>query len=302
MATVCLDNMSAGRIGSRDSEKLHRKCCNAKIRVGIAPDIGVRKGLMVTGTDDLLSERAQPLPCPPSLGDIPDMALFLDFDGTLVEIAPHPDAIEVASDLSDLLRRLDERLSGRLALVSGRSLADLEKHLGPIDIAVAGSHGGEFRPAGSSEVHPLSDPLPRDVLDGISAISEELGGLLVEPKPFSAAIHYRAKPETEADVLERTSLLAAKAGLTLKRGKMVAELVMPGSDKGSAVKRFMEMPVFNGFKPIFVGDDITDEDAFKSVRQMQGGGVLVGPMRMTEALWQIPCVSAVHDWLRASLA
>lgn len=244
----------------------------------------------------------QSLPVPPALQGAPQEALFLDFDGTLVEIAPRPDAIHVAPELPGLLTRLAHMLDGRLAVISGRALADLDRHLGTLDVAMAGSHGGEFRQAGSAEVHFLADPLPGRVVTSLRAIAEDLGGLLVEPKPFSAAIHYRGKSEAESEVLARTGALAREAGLNLKRGKMVAELVMPGSDKGNAVRRFMEMPVFAGTRPIFVGDDITDEDAFKIVVDHGGGGILVGPERETAALWRLPGVADVHAWLKAALA
>ncbi len=256
---------------------------------------------MKTETNDFQSARQQPLPGPPRFGRDAKDALFLDFDGTLVDIAPHPDAIEVAASLLGLLEVLTGALEGKLAIVSGRSLADLERHLGRLDIAMAGSHGGEFRPAGTSEVQSLADPLPGNIVAALEAISERHGGLLVEPKPFSAAIHFRDRPQAEADVLARTQDLADRSGLKLTKGKMVAELAMPGSDKGSAVARFMDTPVFSGSQPVFVGDDITDEDAFKTVLDFEGGGVLVGPERKTAARWRLPGVAHVHDWLKAIL-
>jgi len=256
---------------------------------------------MKTETDDFQSARQQPLPDPPRFGCDAKDALFLDFDGTLVDIAHHPDAIEVAIGLPKLLEDLTGSLDGKLAIVSGRSLADLERHLGQLDIAMAGSHGGEFRPAGTSEIQSLADPLPRDIVSALEAISERHGGLLVEPKPFSAAIHFRNQPHAEADVVARARDLAEQAGLKLTKGKMVAELAMPGSDKGSAVARFMDSTTFSGSQPVFVGDDITDEDAFTTVLDFKGGGVLVGPERKTAARWRLPGVAHVHDWLKAIL-
>ncbi len=244
---------------------------------------------------------ASSLPPPPALNSLPDAALFLDFDGTLVEIAPHPDAIHVPPDLAEQLARLNARLGGRLAIVSGRSLADLDRHLGKLNIAMAGSHGGEIRPAGSRDVQSLAPPLPGEVVRSLQAIARDHGGLLVEPKPFSAAIHYREKPSAEADVVARASALGKAANMTVKRGKMVVELVMPGSDKGRAVMQFMDMPEFHGARPVFVGDDITDEDAFGAVKELKGEGILVGPERATAATSRLPGVADVHDWLRQAL-
>jgi len=241
------------------------------------------------------------LPLPPALNSLPDGALFLDFDGTLVDIAPHPDAIQVPSDLPDRLTQLSAQLGGRLALISGRSLADLDKHLGRLDLAMAGSHGGEIRPAGSNEVLSLTSPLPGEVVSGLQKIAQDHGGLLVERKPFSAAIHYRANPEAETDVVARANALGKNSQVAVKRGKMVVELVMPGSDKGRAVMQFMEMPEFSGAHAIFVGDDITDEDAFKAIRNLQGEGVLVGPERETAATSRLASVDDVYTWLGQAL-
>lgn len=241
------------------------------------------------------------LPAPPPLRLDRRTALFLDFDGTLVEIAERPDAVEVARSLPALLETLSDRLEGRVALVSGRSLAALEGLLGPVKLAMAGSHGGEFRPAAGAEVFPLADPLPGAVVNALSDFARANGGLLVEPKPFSVAVHYRRHPEALEGLLTRAEGIASQAGLALKHGKQVIELVMPGSDKGSAVARFMELGTFAGTAPLFVGDDVTDEDAFHAVGAYGGKGVLVGAMRPTAARWRLSGVGAVHRWLTKAL-
>lgn len=250
---------------------------------------------------------ASPIAAPPPLfrlplpGPVAEPALFLDFDGTLVDIAPHPDGVAVAPDLPELLEDLAARLSGRLAVVTGRSLAALERLLGPLSIAVAGSHGGEFRPARSREVQALAAPLPQHVADSLARFAQDHGGLLVEPKPFSIAVHYRHHPEARDPLLREACRLAERAGLGLTHGKQVVELATPGADKGSAVRRFMTLAPFAGARPVFVGDDTTDEHAFAAVRPLGGAGVLVGPERETEALWRLDGVDAVHDWIKEAL-
>jgi trehalose 6-phosphate phosphatase len=241
------------------------------------------------------------LPPPPFLSAqaAEPVALFLDFDGTLVEIADHPDGVTVPPDLPALIARLSERLDGRFAVVTGRSLDALEALLGPLDVAVAGSHGGEFRPAGSRTVEALAQPLPEDVTARLSAFAKAHGGLLVEPKPFSIAVHYRRHPEALPALLACAEETAAVFALKLKHGKQVIELAMPGSDKGSAVRRFMEAPSFAGATPLFVGDDVTDEDAFAAVSALGGAGILVGPLRQTHAAWRLGSVAEVHAWLAA---
>lgn len=244
----------------------------------------------------------------PSLLDLPadrdggpPPALFLDFDGTLVEIAPHPDAIIVAPTLPALLKGIANRLGGRLAIVSGRQITDLDRHLGTIDITMAGSHGGELRKAGSAEITSLADPIDEGVVQALRDLAREQGGLLVETKPCSAAIHYRSNPAAKGDIAAQARKLADAHGLKLTHGKMVIELAMPGADKGHAVSRIMELPEFAGSIPCFIGDDVTDEDAFRQVGKHGGMGILVGAQRETAAQSRLPSVPDVHDWLEALL-
>ena len=239
----------------------------------------------------------QPPPVP-----APGDALLLDFDGTLVDIAPTPDAIDVPGDLADTLARLSQRLEGRLAIVSGRAVADLEKHLGRLPVTMMGSHGGEIREAGASETRALVDPLPAEALDALHAVAQAQGDLLVERKPCGAAIHFRDTPDAEAAVRERAQRIAETHGLKHKAGKMVSELVVPGADKGSALRHLLAMGPFAGARAIFAGDDVTDEDAFAVASQFgEGGGVLVGPVRETKARWRLDRPDAVHDWLQETL-
>src|SRR4051812_34627328 len=174
---------------------------------------------------------------PPSLAA--DAALFLDFDGTLVELAEAPDLIAVPATLPDLLVRLSDRLGGRLAIVSGRSLADLERHLGCTGFAVSGSHGLELRlPDGRS----VSGPAPENIEDiraAVAAFAAGRPGLLIEDKPAGIAVHFRRAPEREREVAEFLAALADRSGLGLQHGKMVVELRPRGADKGDALRLLM---------------------------------------------------------------
>ncbi|WP_324750556.1 trehalose-phosphatase [Sphingomonas sp. LY54] len=235
--------------------------------------------------------------CRPPLGLLDGAALFLDFDGTLVELAETPAAIRVGAHLEPLLHRLHARLEGRLAIVSGRAIADLEKHLDCAALAVSGSHGLELR-LGDGTSLPLSVPPGlAEAKAATRAFAAGVPGLLVEEKPFGVALHYRQAPDAAdaAEALMRD--VAASTGLTLQLGKMVAELRPHGSDKGDALKAFMREPEFAGARPVFVGDDLTDEHAFAAAAELGGGGVLVGPQRETAARWQLPGVGAVAEWL-----
>jgi trehalose 6-phosphate phosphatase len=233
----------------------------------------------------------------PPLSLLDGAALFLDFDGTLVELAETPDAIRVSPSLSPLLQRLSDRLDGRLAIVSGRAIADLERHLLCHDVAMFGSHGLELRLRDGSRV-PLAVPRSLNhARDKATRYAGSIPGLLVEDKPFGIALHYRKAPDREKEVHGFMTDLAAATGLHLLAGKMVAELRPAGADKGDAVHALMAEPDFAGARPLFVGDDLTDEDAFRAAAELGGAGILVGPPRPTAASWRLDGVSAVARWL-----
>jgi trehalose 6-phosphate phosphatase len=237
-----------------------------------------------------------PLAPPPD--QIDQVALFLDFDGTLVDLAETPDSICVSPQLSLLLAQLVQKLSGRIAIVSGRSIRDLERHLSCAGIAVSGSHGLELRLRDGSFV-PLAAPRGLDhARDRSMRFAGAIPGLLVEEKPFSIAVHYRQAPEREREVHEFMNRLASATGLTIQQGKMVVELRPPGADKGDALRALMTEPEFAGARPVFVGDDQTDEDAFRAAAELGGGGVLVGAPRETAARWRLGGVSDVSAWLQ----
>jgi trehalose 6-phosphate phosphatase len=233
----------------------------------------------------------------PPLSLLEDAALFLDFDGTLVELAETPDAISVPPALAPLLDRLNRRLGGRLALVTGRSIAGLERHLRCTGLALSGSHGIELRLANGRSLtagqrHDLEPARER-----LKRLAAETPGLLVEDKPFGVALHYRQAPEQAGAVAAVMEELGQASGLSLQKGKMVIELRPPGADKGDAVRAFMAEPEFAGARPLFLGDDMTDEHAFAAAAELGGAGILVGPPRATAAKWRLENIGAVIDWL-----
>ena len=234
---------------------------------------------------------------PPPARLLDGAALFLDFDGTLVELAEAPDAISVPASLQPLLARLTDRLEGRLALVSGRSIADLDRHLGRCGVAVSGSHGLELRFADGAN-------LPLDAPEGLAEARRALGEaaaadprLLVEEKPASVALHFRQAPERAAEAEALAATLAERTGLAVQPGKMVVELRPHGADKGDALRRLMREPVFVGARPLFMGDDLTDEHAFAAAAALGGAGILVGAERTTAAAWRLDGVAEAARWL-----
>ncbi len=229
-----------------------------------------------------------------------DHALFLDVDGTLLPIAERPHEVQVSKDLLNLLQRLQHELLGAIALVSGRAIADLDGLFAPLLLPSAGVHGLERR--GHSAAY--TSEADREALDALrplfSDFVEHHPGLLLEDKAFSLALHYRLLPAMEAQVQRFLSATIAEdhPSLELTRGKMVFEVKPRGINKGTAIQTFMSEAPFHGRRPIFVGDDATDEDGFLVVNNMQGITLRVGSNKASEAEHSLPDEAAVHAWLK----
>ncbi len=224
------------------------------------------------------------------------ISLFLDFDGTLVDIAPGPDDIHVPETLIDGLHRLRACFEGRLALISGRALDDIARHIDLSGIARAGSHGADCRDKCGSSLGQAAraiDPLMVDRLEGFAVQH----GIELERKSHGAALHFRSQPDLEPQAINFASGLAQSNGLAIKTGKCVVEIMAKGADKGRAVDCFMQTEPFVGSRPWFVGDDVTDEDGFAACARLGGGGILVGHKDKTSAQFGLPDVAGVHRWL-----
>lgn len=239
------------------------------------------------------------LPSPPSLADLlgrGPVSLFVDFDGTLVGIAPTPDAIHVPADLGSRLSSLKDRVMGRLALVSGRALDDLESHLGRIPVARAGSHGASRFLADGTRLGEAPKGLPEEAVSELRNYAEQYG-LLYETKSHGGALHFRAKPDLAGAVLDHATAVARRYGLELTSGKSVAELVRPGANKGAALEAFMAIEPFAGSLPVFIGDDVTDEHGMAAAIEFSGFGIAVGERPSKAARYHLEDVAAVHNWL-----
>ena len=205
-----------------------------------------------------------------------DCALFLDFDGTLVELAATPDAVVVAPGLVAALRVLYQRLDGRLAIVSGRPIVQIDAMLAPLALPAAGVHGMERRDAGGG-LHYA--PLPS--FAAVQACALDLAArhprLIVEHKRGALALHFRQAPELEA-LCQAAMLQAIRAspGMLLMHGKMVLEVKPAGIGKGSAIRDFLAEPPFAGHRPLFAGDDTTDEAGFAHVQEVGGLALKIG--------------------------
>ena len=206
----------------------------------------------------------------------PGTAVFLDFDGTLVDLAPTPDGVRVAPGVIEALALLAERHGGALALVSGRPVAQIDAMLAPLVLPVAGAHGVERRGA-EGALHVAVTPDVSPVLARARALAALYPGLLVEHKRGAVALHYRLAPHLEQLCLqEMTAAVQACPGVLLLHGKMVLEAKPAATDKGGAIAAFMQESPFAGRRPVFAGDDTTDEAGFAFVQQAGGQGVKVG--------------------------
>lgn len=235
-------------------------------------------------------------PAPPA-DILAGASLFLDFDGTLVELAARPDAVRVSARLKTLMRRLLMRLDGRVAIVSGRAAADVRALFGEPGFVVSGSHGMEFHfPDGEAVLAPRPESLTA-VLGAMRDFASARPGVIVEDKPLGAALHFRALPEAGPDCVSAAADLAARHGLRLQSGKMMIEVRADGGDKGLALRRLMTRTPMAGTRPVFLGDDDTDEPGFVAAAELGGAGILVGSDRVTAARYRLADVTAVLDWL-----
>ena len=242
---------------------------------------------------------SSPLPSPPSLAELlarGPLSLFLDFDGTLVGIAPRPGEIHVPDTLAGNLHALRDRLDGRLALVSGRALDDLHTHLGEVSIARAGSHGASRFLADGTRLGKAPTGLPDEAVAELRDFAEE-HGLFYETKSHGGALHFRGDPHKEEATLYFASRVASRHGLDVTSGKSVAELVRPGANKGAALEAFMAIEPFAGSLPVFIGDDVADEHGMAAAIEFSGFGIAVGERASKAARYHLEDVAAVHQWL-----
>jgi trehalose 6-phosphate phosphatase len=236
----------------------------------------------------------------------PQSALFLDVDGTLLEIAPRPELVEVPDGLPSLLIRLSARREGALALISGRPLTQLDQLFQPWQGAAAGLHGLQRRRA-DGILDCLVDADSAAALNRLrpklAALAADGTGLMLEDKGSALALHYRAAPQREPEIRTFAEALHRETAsmLRLITGKMVVEFQPRGADKGRAIAVFLAESPFLGRRPVFVGDDTTDEDGFAEIRRRGGVAVRVGPCDgATAANYWLPTVEAVLAWLASA--
>jgi trehalose 6-phosphate phosphatase len=233
-------------------------------------------------------------PPPPSL----QWCLFLDVDGTLIELTDSPLDTCADPELKTLLGHVAERLGGALALVSGRSIEYLDALFAPLRLSAAGLHGVERRKA-SGAMHGASfvDTQLNRARAAVHALVQAHPGTIVEDKGRTLAVHFRMAPEHEAAVREALTAIAKPLGSNyhIQEGSMVLEIKPRGFTKATAIKAFMAEPPFSGRKPVFIGDDLTDLDGFRMVEDQGGLSVAVGDQ--VHGQFRLENAAAVRAWL-----
>jgi trehalose 6-phosphate phosphatase len=238
-------------------------------------------------------------------------ALFLDVDGTLLEIVLRPELVDVPTGLPALLDRLSRQRGGALALVSGRRLGDIDRLFAPWRGAAAGLHGAERRRADGSLAPSGDNPEDRAAAAALDRLRPRLidmvgrlPGVRLEDKGRTLALHYREAPERAAEIGDLAARLVREGGdwLRLIVGKMVVELQPRCHGKDRAIAAFMAEPPFGGRLPVFLGDDTTDEDGFAEINRRGGVSIRVGaPNPATAASYALPSVAATLDWLAGTV-
>ena len=239
------------------------------------------------------------LPAPPQI-DWLRSALFLDVDGTLLEIQEHPANVQSDEALINALCRVSKILRGALALISGRPIVDLDRIFSPAKFSAAGAHGAEYRWGGNSIVERPARAVPQWAIEEAAEFADTHRGLLLEHKKFVFALHYRMAPELGIHAHRLMDSLLKKTGkeYRLIKGKMVLELLPRLHTKGSAIEELLEKAPFKGRRPVFVGDDVTDEDGFRVSNNLGGVSIYVGDNAETRACYRLGGIAAVRSWIQ----
>lgn len=229
-----------------------------------------------------------------------DWALFLDLDGTLVELADRPEAVTPSPSLPALLQRLRSALDGAVAVISGRSLTAIESLLHVPGMPLAGVHGLERRDA-QGRIHRAALPAETlaDARAALDAFTAAHPGTHYEDKGAALALHYRDAPQLQAAAAQTMGDACRALGekFVVQPGKFVFELKPAAQNKGTVVASFLEEAPFRDRRPVFLGDDVTDEDAFREVQARGGHGIRVGPLEGSAAQWNLTSVTEVLEWL-----
>ena len=240
---------------------------------------------------------------PPSMEalarDAGNSALFLDCDGTLLDIALSPGSVTVPAGLVELLVRVSKRLDGALAILSGRQLAEIDHLLAPAKLIGAGVHGGELRTTLGGPITQVATSLPNSLVERVADVSRRMPGIIAEPKGPGLAVHYRLAPDMKeaVEAVLRTILSGYDGALVLCPGRKLFEIIPRGHSKGTALETLAALPTFHGRRPIMIGDDVGDEPAIAAAMRLGGYGLRVAGEHFGPARADLAGPRSVLAWL-----
>jgi trehalose 6-phosphate phosphatase len=228
-----------------------------------------------------------------------DWALFVDIDGTLLSMAPTPDAVSVPSGLVELLTGLVTGLNGAMAILTGRRVSDADRLFAPLKLVASGVHGTELREQRGGPIQMLAPPVGPDIVQAMTKISGVAAGIMVEQKGSGVAVHYRNAPLARHAVESHVERVIAESSydLVLRPGRKVLEAVPIGFSKATALTTLLDLPPFKGRHPIMIGDDVGDESALRTAEKLGGLGLRVAGEHFSRDVADFDGVASVHAWL-----
>jgi trehalose 6-phosphate phosphatase len=232
--------------------------------------------------------------------DAAECALFIDIDGTLLDMAPTPDAVVVPPGLVPTLARLAKNFGGAVALITGRRVADADRFFAPLRLVTSGVHGTEARTHARGDTAMLAAPVPQDLLHAVTQIARLSPGILVEEKGAGVAVHYRNAPQMRSVIeLELERIACQWDDFALRSGRRVLDLIPKCCSKGTGLKALMRLPAFHGRRPIMIGDDHGDEPAMREAQRLGGVGLRVAGEYFSRDRADFDSTAGVRSWLAA---
>jgi trehalose 6-phosphate phosphatase len=232
------------------------------------------------------------------LANSAEWALFIDIDGTLLDMAPAPDAVVVPPGVVQMLSRLTRVFGGAVALITGRRVSDADRFFAPLRLVTSGVHGTEARIESGGETAMLAPPVPEGLLQAVRDVARLSPGILIEEKGAGVAVHYRHAPEMRSAVeLELERIARRWDEFALRSGRRVLDLIPKAHSKGTGLGVLMRLPVFRGRRPVMIGDDLGDEPAMGEAQRLGGIGLRVAGEHFSRDCADFDSAAAVRSWL-----